>query len=122
PLATGRAPGAGEVCSGFFENMGSRLQEGARIDRAIVDAHLEVEVRAGRAAGAADRADHLAGSDALADARAPRRHMRVAGHHAVAVADLDDLAVPRLGADERDLAVGGGVDRRARAAAKIEAG
>src|SRR3546814_6060579 len=41
----------------FFENIGSGLQNRARIDRAVVDMHLEVEVRPGRAAGAADRSE-----------------------------------------------------------------
>src|SRR5688572_19502106 len=32
------------VSADFFENMGGCLQERARIDRAIIDTHLEVEV------------------------------------------------------------------------------
>jgi hypothetical protein len=73
-LATGRTGfrvGA-EVGSGFFENMGGGLQEGARIDRAVVDAHFEMEVRAGRATGVADLADDIAGGHLLADAGARR--------------------------------------------------
>src|SRR5687768_15550141 len=71
-LATGltgfRVAAPGEVCTGFFENMRGGLQEGARIDRAVVDAHLEMEVRAGRTAGVADLADDVARGHRLSDA------------------------------------------------------
>ena len=50
-------------------------------------------------------ADHVAGVDLLADAGAPGGHVRVAGHHAVAVADLDDFSVTGLGAHESNLAL-----------------
>src|SRR6478736_2055879 len=123
-LATGRAGlriGA-EVCSGFFENMRGGLQEGARIDRAVVDAHFEMEVRAGRAAGAADLADDIARGHGLSDAGAPSGHVGVAGQHAIAMADFDDLSVTSLGSHESNRALGRGVDRRTDRAAKVEPG
>src|SRR6478735_5830610 len=123
-LATGRAGlriGA-EVCSGFFENMRGGLQEGARIDRAVVDAHLEMKVRAGRAAGAADLADHVARGHLLADAGAPGGHVGVTGQHAVAVADFDDFTVTGLGSHEGNRTFGRGMDRGADRAAEVEPG
>ena len=51
-----------------------------------------------------------------------RGHVGVAGHHAVAVADFDDVAVTGLRSDESNLALGRGMDRRADRAAEIEPG
>src|SRR5688500_1689476 len=116
PLATGRGAGRGaalgKLGSGFFENMGSGLQEGARIDRTTMDVNLEMEVRTGRAAGVADQADDVAGIDGVADFRFPGRHVSVAGHHAVTVADFDDFSVTLLGSHESNPALRRGVDRR----------
>src|SRR5690606_8014238 len=126
PLATARAGGRGDatgaVGSGFFENIGSGLQERARVDRAAMNADFEMEVRTGRSTGVADEADHVASFDLLADAGAPGGHMGVAGHHAVAMADFDDLSVTGLGAHEGNLAVGRRVDRRAERPAEVEPG
>src|SRR5699024_4602583 len=91
-LATGGLDGL--YSSGFFENMGRCLQEGARVHRAAVDAHLEVEVWAGRAAGRTERADHVARCNLLPDVRVERGHVGVAGYEAVTVADLHHVAVP----------------------------
>src|SRR5688500_11756145 len=102
--------------------MGGGLQEGARIDRAVVDANLEMEVRAGRAAGVADQADYVAGVDVLANPGLPRGHVGVAGHHPVAMADLDDFSVIALGSHESNLALRRRMDRRADRAAEVEAG
>ena len=41
--------------------MGGGLQEGAPIDRAVVDADFEMQVQAGGAAGAADQPDNFTG-------------------------------------------------------------
>src|SRR5687767_5084504 len=101
--------------------MGSGLQEGARIDRAVVDTDLEMEVRAGRAAGVADEPNHVAGGHRLSDFRLPAGHVGVAGHHAITVADFYDFPVTGLGAHESNLAVGRRMDRRADRAAEIEA-
>src|SRR5690606_19053041 len=48
-------------------------------------------------------------------------HVGIACGQAVAVADLDHLAVSCLAADEGDAAGGGGMDRRADRTAKVEA-
>src|SRR5690606_39784598 len=87
PLATGRAAGRGAelgwLGSGFFENMGSSLQERPRVDCAAVDTDFEMEVRAGRAAGVADQTDHLSRRDSLPELGAPGGHVSVAGQHSV---------------------------------------
>src|SRR5690606_23641025 len=118
PLGCGAA--LGYVGSGFFENMRSGLQEGARIDRAVMYAHLEMQVRAGRSPGAAHQADHVAGGDALADTRAQGGQMGIPGHQPVAVADFDHPAVTRLGSHESNLSFGRGPARRADIAAEVE--
>src|SRR5690606_15492249 len=117
-LAIGIAPS--DSGSGFFENIGGCLQEGARIDRAAVDADFEVKVGAGRAAGAANRADHVSGVDLLAHLGGKLRHMGVAGGQAVAVGDLDHFAVARLAPDEAYAAFRRGEDRRAYRTAEVE--
>src|SRR5690554_2192730 len=126
PLATGlagfRGARLGELGSGFFENMGSSLQERPGIDRAAMDANFEMKMRAGRAAGIPNQADDFAGSHGLARLRAPRGHMGIAGHHPVAMRDLDHLSVTGLGAYESNLAVGRGMDRGADAALEVEPG
>src|SRR5690242_6638064 len=103
-LATGRGAPTGEISSGFFENMGGILQIPARIDHAAVDPHLEMQVRASRTAGAADLADSVARSDPLSDLGECFRHMRVARQQAIAVADLDHVAVAVNLPDEADRA------------------
>src|SRR5262245_56274792 len=45
---------------GVLENILGSLQEGSGIDRLVVDADFEMQVRPGRAAGAADKADDVA--------------------------------------------------------------
>ncbi|KGW79215.1 amino acid ABC transporter membrane protein 2, PAAT family [Burkholderia pseudomallei MSHR2990] len=75
-----------------------------RIHRLIVDAHLEMQMRARRRARRADRADPLALRDRHPDLelRRERRQMRVVGRRAVRMVDDDILAVAaRIVADER---------------------
>src|SRR5690606_6772107 len=55
--------------------------------------HLEVQVGPGRAPGVAEPRDDLAALHGVADGDEIRRVVRVAGHVAVAVIDLDELAV-----------------------------
>src|SRR5690606_29303665 len=119
-LATGRLGIL--AASDFFENMGSGLQKGPRIDRAAVNSHFEVEVRAGRTAGAADLADHVTGANLLANARLRCRHVRVTRHQTVTVGDLNHFAVALPGSREGDATFGGGVNGRANRAAKVQAG
>src|SRR6478736_4899633 len=84
-LAMGRGAPAGERSAGFFENIWGPLQEGARIDHAVVDTHLEVEVGAGRTAGAADRSDHVARGDLLSGPGHRFRHVCVTREQTVTV-------------------------------------
>src|SRR5690606_31200443 len=125
PLATGLAAGRGSALgrlgSGFFENMRSGLQEGTWIDSAVVDADLEMKVRAGRPAGAADQSDDVSGVDRLSDIRLPGGHVRIARQHAIAMSDLDHLAVTGLSPNETHLAVGRRMNGGAFGATKVEA-
>src|SRR5258705_703958 len=116
PLAGCRA-----VESGFFENIRNYLQKRTRIDGLVVEPDLEMQMRTGGAAGASDRSDHLAGHDAVASPRAERGHVGVARPKAVAVVDLDDIAIARALADEGDLPAGGGENRRAHRGLEIKA-
>ena len=87
--------------------MRSYLKKRARIDWLAMEANFEMQVRAGGAAGASDRPDHLAGADDLADARPERGHMSVARLEAIAMIDVDGIAVASATANECDFAVGG---------------
>src|SRR5262249_1567918 len=93
-------------------------------DEAAVDLDLVVDVRAGRKAGGADIADHLALADALSDLDALRirGHVAVGGLIAVRMLDADVLAVTAFPAGEIDRAVAGGEDRRAVAGRPVDAG
>ena len=73
--------------SSSCEHAAARQADAERIDRLVVDADLEVEMRAGRQAGRADIADHLA----LADARA--RHQPLGEGRLVAVDGLVAIGV-----------------------------
>src|SRR5215469_18968871 len=67
------------------------------IERLAVDPHLIVQMRAGAAAGTADRTDALMLVDAIADAHENPRQMGIARLNAVAVIDFDH---PPVGAVE----------------------
>ena len=60
-------------------------QEFLRVDRFAVDPGFVMQMRAGRAAGGTDLADHLSDLDGLADLDADLRQVAVAGRQAVAV-------------------------------------
>src|SRR5690349_13650239 len=66
-----------------------------RIDPAIVDQHLVVQMRTGRESGVADEADHLPlpHLHALAHALGEAAHVRIGRLVAVGVADADIVAV-----------------------------
>src|SRR5437763_16042704 len=68
-------------------------QEPLRVDRLAVDARLVMQMRAGGAPSRADTADDLADPNSLPDFHIDCRKMRVARRKAVAVVDLDHLAV-----------------------------
>src|SRR5262245_42392649 len=80
PLPDGRS-----VESCFFENIGRYLQEWARVDGLAMEANLEMQMRTGGTAGAADGSDHLASRDGLADPRAERGHVGVTRMQAIAM-------------------------------------
>src|SRR5262245_54889625 len=113
-VASSAMPSAdrGTAESGFFENIGRYLQKRARIDRLIMEPDLEMQMWAGGAAGAADRADQLAGHDRIADMGAERGHVGVARPQAIAVVNCDAIAIARAPADEGNLPPCGGKDRR----------
>ena len=74
---------------GAVEHAAARQLDAHRIDEAAVDQDLVVHVRAGREAGRADIADHLALAHARAGLRRARerRHVAVGGLVAVGVLD-----------------------------------
>src|SRR3954466_5138438 len=79
-------------------------------------------MRSGGAAGGADLADDLAGLDGVADFGIDAGEVTVACRHAVAVIDLDHLAIAALPAGECHCAVRGRTHRVPRIAAHVEAG
>src|SRR5438309_7314803 len=118
---TGREARRGAAASHRPE-LHAGAEEFLRIDGVAVDAGLVVQMRAGRAAGGADLADHLAGPHALADGDVDRREMAVAGDETVTVVDLDHLAIAALPTRDRDLAVSSDAHRVADRRLQIEAG
>ena len=72
-----------------FQHAAARQLDAHRIDEAAVDQDLVVHMRAGRKAGRADEADHLALPHARAFVDAARKgaHVAVGGFIAVGVAD-----------------------------------
>ena len=97
------------------------LQESRRILRHAVQAHLEMQMRAGRPPGGADRRDPLPAHDEVAFLDAELRRMRVARHQAVAVVDLDHFTILGVLTREDDLAAGRGDDRRADVGREVDA-
>lgn len=71
----------------------SREQQRRRVDRRVVAAHLEVEVRPGRVAGRADVTDPRAAVDHLAGGDDDRGEVRVPAGVAEPVLDDDEVAV-----------------------------
>ena len=102
---------------------GLELGMGDRVDRPAVVQHLEVQVRAGRAAGAADEADQLAAHDRLAglDAGREGHEMAVHGGELAAMIDAHPVAVTAVGGSADHHAVGRGIDRRAGTSHEIDA-
>src|SRR5580692_12909800 len=104
------------------EQRGAGFQKFLRIDRFAVDAGLVMQMRAGRAPGRADPADHLADANALADANVDLGEMAVAGGEAIAVVDLDHLAIAAAPAGRRHCSRSRSMGRLAIGAAEIDAG
>src|SRR5690606_23409863 len=86
-------------------------QELARIVHAAVFPDLEMHVGAGGTTGRAGLGDLLADADQVADLHRIARVVRVTGDVAVAVVDLDHVAVAAAHAGETDHAVGHGHHR-----------
>src|SRR5215212_1000888 len=78
------------------------LQRKLRIVRYSVDPNLEVEVRSGRPASHADITNRRSHRDARTGSHSSGKipHVSVTAHHAVAVADVDDIAVAAFSAGE----------------------
>src|SRR5690606_12115283 len=83
-----------------------------RVDLSPVAAHFEMQVRAGRIAGRADLADHLAGADLGPGSRLDAAQVGVEGAQAVGVLDLDVVAVAAVAAGGHDHALGRGQHAR----------
>src|SRR5690606_24368117 len=96
-------------------------QELARIVHAAVFPDLEMHVGAGGTTGRAGLGDLLADADQVADLHRIARVVRVTGDVAVAVVDLDHVAVAAAHAGETDHAVGHGHHRVAGAGVEIDA-
>src|SRR5665811_916962 len=97
-------------------------QEFLRVDRLAVGAGLIVQMRAGRSPGRADPADDLADAHRLTDLHVNLREMAVTGGQAIAVVDLDHVAIAAFAAGDAHFAGGGGVHRFAGFAAQVDTG
>src|SRR6185369_5055353 len=117
PLPEGRS-----VDSGLFENIGGHLQEWAGIDGLAVEPNLEMQMRTGGTAGAANGPYHLTGPDRFTHARSERGHVRIAGQQTIAVIDLDAISIAGTLASEGDRAPRGGIDGSAERRFEIQPG
>src|SRR5207248_4666918 len=91
------------------------------VDGLAVDAHLEVEVRAGAVSRASDVADHVALVHLLAAGDRDRALVTVGGREVAAVVDHDEVAVAGFPAAVDDRPARGGPDRGAIADADVDA-
>src|SRR5690606_28730187 len=94
-------------------------QELARVVHAAVLPDLEVHVGPGGATGRTGLGDLLADADQVADLHRIARVVRVTGHVAIAVVDLDHVAVAAAHAGKTDHAVGHGHHRVAGAGVEV---
>src|SRR5258708_6183254 len=96
-LAWGRPPTARDSARGWTRRPGGPRRQGRqeqpRVDRLLVDAHLEVGVRPGRVAGGAHQADDLALLDRVAGVHRHRLEVSVEGEGVVVVGDDHVVAV-----------------------------
>src|SRR5215472_11651708 len=72
------------------------LQETRRILRHAIQAHFEMQVRAGRAAAGSYGSNTLPSNDQVAIFDENRRVVRVTTYQAVAVVDLDEFTIGRM--------------------------
>src|SRR5512135_85833 len=80
----------------------ARRQEAVRIDRYAFVTHLEMQVRAGRAPGGAAEPKLAPAQHDVALLHENLRHVGIARRKTIAVIDLDQVAVLRMWAGERD--------------------
>ena len=97
-------------------------EEGHRVGQTAVHPDLVMQVGAGRSAGGADIADHVAALDVLIADDAEARKMAVLGDDAEAVVERHHVAVGAVGACGRDGRVAGREDGLAVVGGDIEAG
>src|SRR5215831_18000286 len=97
-------------------------QEFLRIDCLAVDSRFIMQMRACRASGRADFADHLSDLDDIADLDADLGQMAVTRRQPVAMVDLDHAAIAAAPARRYHLAVRGRAHGIAHRGAEIEAG
>ena len=108
--------------SGFSgDEWRSQTQQISRIDCQSSKPRAPVQVRGGDATGGADEADFLTALDGVTDSDFGEAHVEVAGHQAIAVIDVDDVAGEEEAVDQGDHAAVRGVDRVARRAAVVNA-
>src|SRR5690606_14408297 len=98
----GRASAAAAACHRSL----AVAQELARVDHAPVLPDLEMHVCTGRAAAGTGPGHLLPGADQVAGAHGQPRVVRISGDIAVAVVDLDGVAITAAIAGEADHAVG----------------
>src|SRR5438132_427183 len=99
-----------------------RGEELQRVHELPVDEDFVVQVRAGRTAGGADQADHVAARDAVADLHAVAAQMTVARRETEGVLQDDQVAVVARERGRLDDAVGGRVHRLAFFSGDVDAG
>src|SRR3984893_17722044 len=97
-------------------------QEFLRVDRFAVDPGFVVQMRAGRYAGGADRADHLCDPDLSANLDVDLRQMAVARLQPVAVVDFHHAAIAAGPSRRRHFAVRGRAHGVAGCGTEVEAG
>jgi hypothetical protein len=91
------------------------------IFRRAIEPRFVEQMRARAPAGIAQQPNFLVQPDRFAGLHQDAVEMRVAGGEAVAMVDLDDLAIAGLAAGKTDNAGGGGIDRRALGPAQVDA-
>ena len=100
------------------------MRKASGFDGVAIAPHFVVQMRAGRAAAAADLADDGAGRDVLADLHVDPAQMCVARRKSVAMIDLDHAAVAAVPARLRNDAwrrgMGAGAERRAKVDARMQ--
>src|SRR5690606_38105402 len=105
--------------AGDLETLLGKPENG--VDLLSVDLDLEVQVRPGGEAERAHAGDLLAGHHTVALVDVQGLHVAVGGQHPVIGQDADPVAEPLRGAGVDDGAVGGGEDRGADGVGDVDA-